>query len=134
MDETQEDGYDGVDKGEYWREQLAHSDQVFESWETRANNVIERYRDERGMVDKAASKFNILWSNIQVLKPSLYGRAANPEVSRRYMDSDPVGRLASSILERILEYEVAQFPDFDSTMAATVEDRLLPGRGSAWIR
>jgi hypothetical protein len=79
-------------------------------------------------------KFNILWSNIQVLFPALYGRQAKPEVSRRYMDQDPVGRLASTMLERVMEYEITQFGDFDSAMRGAVEDRLLPGRGTAWIR
>jgi hypothetical protein len=79
-------------------------------------------------------KFNILWSNIQVLFPALYGRQAKPEVSRRYMDQDPVGRLASTMLERVMEYEVTQFGDFDAAMQGAVQDRLLPGRGTAWIR
>ena len=50
------------------------------------------------------------------------------------MDSDPVGRLASTMLERVVEYEVTQFNDFDSAMRGVVEDRLLPGRGTAWVR
>jgi hypothetical protein len=79
-------------------------------------------------------KFNILWSNIQVLFPALYGRQAKPEVSRRYMDQDPVGRLASTMLERVMEYETMQFGDFDAAMSGAVQDRLLPGRGTAWIR
>jgi hypothetical protein len=79
-------------------------------------------------------KFNILWSNISVLFPALYGRMAKPEVSRRYSDQDPVGRLASTMLERVVEYEVTQFNDFDSAMRGVVEDRLLPGRGTAWVR
>jgi hypothetical protein len=79
-------------------------------------------------------KFNILWSNISVLFPALYGRMAKPEVSRRYSDQDPVGRLASTMLERVIEYEVTQFGDFDSAMQGAVQDRLLPGRGTAWVR
>jgi hypothetical protein len=79
-------------------------------------------------------KFNILWSNISVLFPALYGRMAKPEVSRRYSDQDPVGRLASTMLERVIEYEVTQFGDFDSSMQGVVQDRLLPGRGTAWVR
>src|SRR2546429_981339 len=50
------------------------------------------------------------------------------------MDADPVGRLASMILERAIDYEVHQFPDFNNAMESAVEDRLLPGRGISWIR
>ena len=95
---------------------------------------MKRYRDERDAIEYPRMKFNILWSNIQVLFPSLYGRQAKPEVSRRYMDADPVGRLASTMLERVIEFETQQFPDYDSAMRGVVEDRLLPGRGTAWIR
>ncbi len=117
--------------GRYWRDQLDHAAKLMEEWEKRGDRVVERYRDDRS---RKTRKFNILWSNVQVLAPSLYGRPAKPEVSRRYMDSDPVGRLASTMLERVLEYEVDQFPDFGSAMTSCVEDRLLPGRGTAWIR
>lgn len=118
----------------YWQEQLDHATALFNTWQDRGRKVVERFRDERDATGRLTSKFNILWSNIQVLAPSLYGRPAKPEVSRRYFDADPVGRLASTMLERALEYEVAQFPDFDAAMASSVEDRLLPGRGTVWLR
>jgi hypothetical protein len=38
------------------------------------------------------------------------------------------------MLERVVEYEVTQFSDFDGAMRGVVEDRLLPGRGTAWLR
>lgn len=131
---AKEDKYDGKTLGLYWREQLDHAEKVFSTWDSRGTKVVDRYRDERDAADRLRSKFNILWSNTQILIPSLYGRAAKPEVSRRYMDADPVGRLASTILERAIEYEVQQFPDFDAAMTSSVEDRLLPGRGTVWIR
>jgi hypothetical protein len=34
----------------------------------------------------------------------------------------------------VMEYETTQFADFDNAMRGVVEDRLLPGRGTAWIR
>lgn len=131
--ETQKE-YDPEESGLYWREQINHAIEVSKTWNKRATEIVERYRDERMPMDLQRSKFNILWSNVQVLKPSLYGRKAKPEVSRRYMDADPVARLASTMLERVLDYECSQFPDFDSAMQQVVEDRLLPGRGQIWMR
>jgi len=122
------------DQGPYWHDQLEQAQKVFDKWEKRGKKVVRRYRDERDAIEMPRMKFNILWSNISVLFPALYGRMAKPEVSRRYMDSDPVGRLASTMLERVVEYEVTQFGDFDSAMRGVVEDRLLPGRGTAWVR
>lgn len=120
--------------GQYWHAQLEGAQKVFDKWQTRGKKVVKRYRDERDAIESQRKKFNILWSNVQILQPSLYGRQIKPEASRRYLDQDPVGRLASTILERALTYEVEQFSDFDETMKSCVEDRLLPGRGTAWVR
>lgn len=120
--------------GQYWHAQIEQAQKVFDKWETRGKKVVKRYRDERDAVENQRKKFNILWSNIQILLPSLYGRQPKPQVSRRYLDQDPVGRLASTMLERSIDYEVEQFSDFDSALKAVVEDRLLPGRGVAWVR
>lgn len=120
--------------GPYWHAQLEAAQKTFQKWEDRGNKVIKRYRDERDATESTRKRFNILWSNVQVLTPSLYGRAAKPEVSRRNMDRDIVGRVAATMLERVIEYEVEQFEDFDHAMRAAVEDRLLPGRGTVWMR
>jgi hypothetical protein len=126
--------YEGDDPGPFWHDQIENAEKVFQKWEKRGHKIVKRYRDERDAVEMPRMKFNILWSNIQVLYPALYGRQAKPEVSRRYMDQDPVGRLASTMLERVIEYETTQFNDFDSAMSGAVQDRLLPGRGTVWIR
>ena len=126
--------YEGEDPGPYWHDQIETAIKIFDKWEKRGLKVVKRYRDERDAIEMPRMKFNILWSNIQVLFPALYGRQAKPEVSRRYMDQDPVGRLASTMLERVMEYETTQFNDFDNAMSGAVQDRLLPGRGTAWIR
>ena len=129
-----DDGAYEEDQGPFWQDQLDKAAKVFDKWEKRGKKVVRRYRDERDAIEMPRMKFNILWSNISVLFPALYGRMAKPEVSRRYSDQDPVGRLASTMLERVIEYEVTQFGDFDSAMQGVVQDRLLPGRGTAWVR
>jgi len=129
-----DDGAYEEDQGPFWHDQLDKAAKVFDKWEKRGKKVVRRYRDERDAIEMPRMKFNILWSNISVLFPALYGRMAKPEVSRRYSDQDPVGRLASTMLERVIEYEVTQFGDFDSAMQGVVQDRLLPGRGTAWVR
>lgn len=110
----------------------------FQEWEDRAETIIKRYRDDRGGLDKDSrqneARYNILWSNIQTMIPNVFARLPQPEVSRRYKDKDPVGRVASMILERALEYEVEAYPDYENAVRNSVEDRLLAGRGIAWVR
>lgn len=123
-----------IGPGEYWHAQLEQSQKHFDKYMGRAEKVVKRYRDERDAIEGQRKKFAILWSNVQVLSPSLYGRAAKPEVSRRNNDQDVIGRVASTMLERVLDYEVTQFDDFDDAMTHGVQDRLLPGRAVAWVR
>jgi len=123
----------------YWQEEIKLYDKEFESWLSRSKRIVERYRDERKMqangIDTVGdARFNILWANVETIFPSVYNKLPKPDVSRRYKDKDPAGRVASLILERCLEYEVEQYADFDSTIKNALYDRLLPGRGIAWIR
>ena len=110
----------------------------FQEWEDRAETIIKRYRDDRGGLDKDSrqneARYNILWSNIQTMIPNVFARLPQPEVSRRYKDKDPVGRVASMILERALEYEVEAYSDYENAVRNSVEDRLLAGRGISWVR
>ena len=126
--------YDGKSPGEYWHAQIASAEKAQQQYIEKAKKVVKRYRDERDAIESQRKKFNILWSNFQVLFPSLYGREPKPDVTRRYMDDDPPSRLASMILERSIEYEVESFDDFNAAMCGAVEDRLLPGRGVTWVR
>jgi hypothetical protein len=123
-----------VSAAEHWLDQISKAEDSFKQWFERGKKVVDRYRDDRDGTSRLKRKFNILWSNVQVLKPSLYGRMPKPEVSRRYDDQDPIGRISAQILERSLLYEVEQYPDFNHAMNGAVEDRLLPGRGTGWIR
>ena len=109
----------------------------YKKWEARVTKIIKRYRDDQGngqgSVNEAA-RFNILWSNIQTLIPAVYSKMPKADVSRRFGDNDPVGRVASLLLERVLDYEIEHYPDFRSAMRNCVEDRFLGGRGSSWVR
>jgi len=65
--------YEGDDPGPYWHDQIEHATKVFDKWEKRGQKVVRRYRDERDAIEMPRMKFNILWSNISVLFPALYG-------------------------------------------------------------
>ena len=118
-----------------WLTTVSTYDNEFKKWESRTQKIIRRYRDDnRNQSNNESAKFNILWSNIQTLTPAVYARLPKAEVSRRFSDSDPVGRVASQLIERALDFEVEHYPDFRSAMTYAVEDRLLGGRGVAWVR
>ena len=117
---------------------VIHSyDNEFKKWDARATKIIRRYRDDvrnNGTTGYEAARFNVLWSNVQTLVPAVYARMPKADVSRRFSDSDPVGRVASLLIERTLDYEIEHYSDFRSAMKNAVEDRFLGGRGTAWVR
>jgi hypothetical protein len=109
----------------------------FTKWESRSTKIIRRYRDDirtNGASSSEAARFNVLWSNVQTLVPAVFSRLPKADVSRRFADHDPVGRVASLLIERALDYEIEHYPDFRSAMKNAVEDRFLGGRGVAWVR
>lgn len=121
-----------------WCDSITAYEREFKKWEQRAEKITKKYRDydstQGSSRSVSTSEYNILWSNIQVLLPAVFARLPKPDVSRRFRDKDPVGRVASTLLERALEFEVEHYPDYRAAMEQCVLDRFLGGRGQAWVR
>jgi hypothetical protein len=125
-------GTDDPADAKRWCIEIEQYEKSAKDWETKGVKITKRYKDERETVDKRV-RFNILWSNVETLKPAIYARAPQPEVMRRFKDKDRVGKLASEVLERCLSYQV-DTNNFDQLMESVTLDYLLPGRGTAWVR
>ena len=106
----------------------------FKRWEARVERIIKKYKDDSRYDRNPNARFNILWSNVQTIQPAIFARLPRPDVSRRFRDNDPIGRVASMMLERALEFEIEHYGDYKSAMNNSVLDRLLGGRGVAWVR
>lgn len=120
---------------EKWLNTIGAYDTEFKKWEARSNKIVKRYRDDNRISSTNDSvRFNILWSNIQALTPAVYSKLPTADVRRRFGDNDQVGRVASQLLERALDFEIEHYPDFRSMMTNVVRDRFLGGRGTAWVR
>jgi len=114
---------------------IGQYDATFSKWVKRTEKIIKRYRDDnRTEASSETAKFNILWSNVQTLVPAVFARLPKADVSRRFGDNDPIGRVAALLLERTLDYEIEHYTDFRSSMNHVVEDRFLGGRGVSWVR
>ncbi|MEJ0092816.1 MAG: hypothetical protein WDN46_14240 [Methylocella sp.] len=119
-----------------WKLQIELAEKRSDRWERRCKRIIKRYREERpdeGQNVGLPMRMNLLWSNVQTLQPSIYGREPVPIAEHRFLDRDVVGRAAAQILERAMRYEL---PDsgFHDTMEQCVLDFLLVGRGVPWLR
>ena len=133
-------GPDGADEGKrlaaFWRKQLEkiRDDSRHKKWIKRGQSIEKRYRDERTRTDEDGQRrCNVLWTNIEILTPALYGKCPVPIAERRFKDKDPVGRGAAQILERGLRNEI-EIAGFDEALQQAVRDYLLVGRGTVWVR
>ena len=110
----------------------------YQVWTQRGKKIIDRYRDVRLGTTNAPlnplvqRKYNILWSNVETLRPTLYARLPKVIVEREYKDKDPIARIACEIAERAGNYTIRK-EGLDGVLRQCVLDRLLPGRAVAWI-
>lgn len=120
----------------FWRDQIERlgKDKRYLQFIKRGRKIEARYRDERNKTDEDYRRqYSSLWSNIEILKPAIYGKAPTPVAERKFGDKDPIARGAAQILERALRNEV-DVCGFNDAMNQAVNDYLLPGRGTLWVR
>lgn len=130
-------GTTGVDLNIWsrWKSEISYAqkDQVYINWLQRSEQIVKRYRDERNRASLKLRRFNVLWSNVQTLKPLVFSRAPKPVVERRFQDRDPAARMASEMLQRCLSFQIEASAYFDH-VSRCVDDYLLAGMGQAWVR
>jgi hypothetical protein len=119
---------------EDWYKTIMGYERQNKRWEALADRILKKYKDDSRYDRNPNARFNILWSNVQTIQPAIFARLPRPDVSRRFRDNDPIGRVASMMLERALEFEIEHYGDYKSAMNNAVLDRLLGGRGVSWVR
>jgi hypothetical protein len=119
------------DVSAFWICQIEAYEKEFSPWEEKSKKIIKRYKDSES--SRKSSRFNILWSNIQTLHPAIYAHPPKPNIERRFVDQDDLGLYSSMTLERAVGFYVDN-DTFDRVMKQAILDRLLPGRGQAWVR
>jgi hypothetical protein len=119
---------------EDWYNTIMGYERSYKRWEARVDRIVKKYKDDSRYDRNPNARFNILWSNVQTIQPAIFARLPRPDVSRRFRDNDPIGRVASMMLERALEFEIEHYGDYKAAMNNSVLDRLLGGRGVSWVR
>lgn len=115
----------------YWRE-IEKYEKATSEWKTDGENIVKVYLNESN-TQNSPRRFALLWANVETLKPAVYARIPNINCSRRFKDRDPVGRVAAEVLERATNTSFDIY-DVDEIFRMVRDDRLLPGRGQAWVR
>lgn len=120
----------------YWLENIETAEKKRKPFIVRGRQIVKRYKNKRTLttlgVPIANRRMNVLWSNVQTQKPVLFAQTPKANVSRRNKTKDPVGRVASIVLQNCLQNSIGM-EDFDFIMSQVVDDRLLPGAGIAMV-
>lgn len=124
-----------------WPARLATWKKFSEKFHERGSAIEKRYEDDRDSStqvsggDPGAKKVNMFYSNVTVIKESLYNSLPKPSVTRLHTgewDND-AARVAATIVERGLAYEIKCAPSFDAAVKSSILDRLVPGLGALWV-
>lgn len=117
------------DRVQKWMGELSKALKREKSYRKVGKEAEEIYESEKAEEDS----FNILYSNTETLSPALYNSTPRPLVERRYKDEDAMGKSASLVAQRVLEFEIdsdfRDYASFDELMQAAVLSALVPGRG-----
>lgn len=112
-----------------WKRELQLAEKREKEWLKTADAIVKRYRGE----ERKKNRFNVLWSNTEILRPAIFNTKPTPDVRRRFRDSDPLGKAVSEVLERALHVFVDGY-DTECAAKNDVLDALLGGRGLSVIR
>lgn len=132
--ETRKSADKEPDRSDFWLGEIEAAKKREDGWWKRGQKVIDRYRDERNKDDGFEKRTNILWSNTEIMKATLFNGMGKPDVRRRFSvkgKQERATRTAAIVLERALAYCRDAY-DADSEVECAVEDHLLPGRGVTW--
>jgi len=120
-----------------WLDKIKTREKFFEDhWWKKAENAVELY--EGGKVDRAKEKtpYNILYSNTEVLLPSLYSATPKPDVRGRYenMNLKPLPELIERFLTVAADPASPGGDCFDNAMSDAVLAALVPGMGYVRVK
>jgi len=118
-----------------WRLEIRLAEEAKKTFDKRADELMREFTAQKTNVEEMRTDqpFNIFWSNVQTLQPAVYSLPPNVIVDRRRKDKNPVGRVASIVLERACQYCVDE-EDFHPTMLLCRDDWLRVALGVTWNR
>lgn len=116
-----------------WLQRITDAQKGLQTYQDKCDNIDKKYADLEGLAGVQGDReFQIFWANLEVLKPIIYERAPRPVVMPRHSDSGELERVASEILERVLEMDI-EADDMHEKMVLVRDDLALNARGVPWV-
>ena len=122
---------------ERWRSEIQASEKELDKWHRNSRKIVKHFRAERvdasGIDSNFERRFNLYTANTMIMQSALLNQLPHPSVEREFKDeNDDVGRVASLILERALEYQCRKDTRMYDILCNVVQDNLVPGVGLSW--
>lgn len=117
-----------------WLDLLERAEKELSAWQSAADSIDRAYAKlEQLRHLQRDREYQLFWSNIAVMGPSIYARPPVPVVTPKFKDRRPIYRTSAEFLERacVVSFDQA---DIDQTMTALRDDLVISGRGTAWVR
>lgn len=118
-----------------WDKRIEKAETYLQRVHEHGRKVYERYEDERDERSAQGVRANFFYANVNTLKESLFNSMPKPEVSRIQKGDfqDEPSRVAATVVQRGLTYEIECAKDFEESISHAILDRLVPGIGQVWI-
>lgn len=117
---------------ESWLSLIEEAKKDARDYTKKCERIRRKYKYESSLSTKRR-RFQILWSNQEILKPAVYAKRPSPSVSNRWKDGDAVARIACELIERNLDFQF-DIMDYDLAFRQLRDDYLLIGRGVVRLR
>jgi len=122
------------DKAAAWLNLLKESEKAFEEWNAACDNIEKLYANLELLRSTTRDRqFNLFWSNLEILKPSIYAKPPVPVVVPKFKDRRPLYQVTSELLERcsVVAFDLTRINDL---LMLVRDDLATCGRGIAWCR
>jgi hypothetical protein len=140
--ETQKELADGergnIAKVKIWRREIEFAQKYQKPWQKEAECYLKEYEDEdngrRHIWDQPNEndkrRYNIFWANTQTLRPLVFSKLPEPNITQRFFDDDEINRIASEMMERVVSLNLDE-TGAEEVFSKNRDDFLITGRGAA---
>jgi hypothetical protein len=112
-----------------WMVEISLAKKRMKDWHENCKKLWSLYQGK----GRKKNSYNALFSNTEILGPSVYNTLPTPDTRRRFAQADPVGKSVSEVINRSLTFN-AETTGFDTEIRADVLDMLIVGRGISRVR
>jgi hypothetical protein len=115
---------------EIWTKELENSDKKEKNWRDEAEKNFDIYIDNPA--EGTENRYNVFWSNTQTLRPLVFSKLPEPNITPNFSDKDEITNIASEMIERALKVQM-NHSNTEDVIGKCRDDFLIGGRGVARV-